>query len=386
TYSWSPSIGNTASVNNLAPGTYDVTVTPSGGCPVSSSATITEPPLLSVVATSSPGVVCEGGQVTLNAVANGGTPNYSFEWIPGGLSGSTQILSPTSSAGYTVEVTDQNGCTATATTSFAFSPQLLVEIDSDISSGCEPLCVDFTDLTIAPQPIAISSWLWDFGDGGFSQEQNPAHCFQDGVFAINLTVTTSDGCTSTSASPLLMDAWPAPQADFTFTPSKPDVENPEVRFINLSTGSNQWLWNFGDVGNSFSNIENPFFIYADTGTYVVSLVATSDLGCTDTSSQSLIVLPMLTFYMPNSFTPNGDGINDFFMPITMVIQPEGYLMNIFNRWGQLVFSANNPRKGWDGVDIKSSREEPMGAYSWHIQFKDKDSKIVTRTGTVLLVR
>ncbi|MFM7766864.1 MAG: gliding motility-associated C-terminal domain-containing protein, partial [Bacteroidota bacterium] len=114
--------------------------------------------------------------------------------------------------------------------------------------------------------------------------------------------------------------------------------------------------------------------------------ATSDLGCTDTSSQSLIVLPMLTFYMPNSFTPNGDGINDFFMPITMGIQPEGYLMNIFNRWGQLVFSANNPRKGWDGVDIKSGREEPMGAYSWHILFKDKESKIVTRTGSVLLLR
>ncbi|MFM7901362.1 MAG: PKD domain-containing protein, partial [Bacteroidota bacterium] len=241
TYSWSPSIANTASVNNLAPGTYDVTVTPFGGCPVSSSATITEPPLLSVIATSSPAVVCEGGQVTLNAVANGGTPNYSYEWIPGGLSGSTQILSPTSSAGYTVEVTDQNGCTATATTSFAFSPQLLVEIDSDISSGCEPLCVDFADLTIAPQPIAISGWLWDFGDGSFSQDQNPVHCFQDGAFAVNLTVTTADGCTSTSALPLLMDAWPAPQVDFSFTPSKPDMENPEVRFINLTTGSNQWL-------------------------------------------------------------------------------------------------------------------------------------------------
>ena len=385
-YSWSPAIGTAASVNNLSPGTYNVTVTPSGGCPVTSVTTITEPPLLTMIASSAPAVVCDGGQVTLSAVASGGTPNYSYEWNPGGLSGSTQLLSPTSGAAYSVEVTDQNGCTAIASTSFAVSPQLSVEIDSDISAGCEPLCVNFADLTIPPQSVVISSWLWDFGDGSSSQIQNPTHCFQDGDYEVTLTLTTSDGCTSTSASPLMMDAWSAPQADFTFTPAKPDMENPEVRFFNLTAGANQWVWNFGDAGSSVSTIENPTFIYADTGTYLVSLIATSDLGCTDTSNQMLTVLPMLTFYMPNSFTPNSDGINDVFMPISMGIQPEGYLMSIYNRWGQLVFSTNNPSKGWDGLDFKRAHEEPMGVYSWHIKFTDHDSNIVTRSGSVLLVR
>jgi len=385
-YSWSPSIGTGALIDNLSPGTYSVTVTPSGGCPVNATANITEPPLLTVNASASPAVVCKGGQVTLGALASGGTPAYSYEWNPGGLSGSVQYLSPSSGAAYSVKVTDQNGCTATASTSFAVSPEVLVEIDANNFAGCEPLCVDFTDLTVAPQPIAISSWMWDFGDGSFSQNQNPTHCFQDGVFAVNLTVTNSDGCTSTSASPLLIDAWSAPQADFSFTPSKPDMENPEVWFLNLSTGSDQWLWSFGDMANSISTIENPTFIYPDTGTYVVSLVATSNLGCKDTSSQELAVLPMLTFYIANSFTPNGDGINDIFLPITMGIEPVGYLMKIYNRWGQLAFSTDNPNRGWEGFDFKRSREEPTGAYSWQIKFKDHDSKTVTRSGTVVLVR
>ena len=154
----------------------------------------------------------------------------------------------------------------------------------------------------------------------------------------------------------------------------------------MSTGSVQWLWSFGDLANTVSTIENPTFIYADTGTYVVSVVATSNLGCNDTSSQPLTVLPMLTFYIANSFTPNGDGINDLFLPITMGIEPVGYLMNIYNRWGQLAFSTDNPSKGWDGFDFKKSREEPTGAYSWQIKFKDHDSKTVTRSGTVVLVR
>ena len=385
-YTWSPSIGTGAIVSNLSPGTYTVTVTPAGGCPISASTTITEPPLLSVTAASVPIVVCKGGEVTLNAVASGGTPAYSYEWNPGGLNGSTQLLLPSTGASYSVEVTDQNGCTAMASTSFSVSPEILVEIDADVSEGCEPLCVDFNDLTIAPQPAAISSWLWDFGDGSFSQNQNPTHCFQDGGFAVTLMVTNSDGCTSTLASPFLIDAWPVPETDFTYTPSKPDMENPDVSFLNLSTGSDQWLWSFGDMANSISTIENPTFSYADTGTYVVSLVSTSNLGCTDTSSQMLTVLPMLTFYIPNSFTPNGDGINDGFMPITMGIELDGYVFSIYNRWGQLVFSSNNPRKAWDGLNLIRGDEEPMGLYSWRVQFKDHDNNILARTGTVVLVR
>jgi gliding motility-associated-like protein len=164
------------------------------------------------------------------------------------------------------------------------------------------------------------------------------------------------------------------------------MENPDVSFLNLSTGSDQWLWSFGDMANSISTIENPTFSYADTGTYVVSLVSTSNLGCTDTSSQMLTVLPMLTFYIPNSFTPNGDGINDGFMPITMGIELDGYVFSIYNRWGQLVFSSNNPRKAWDGLNLIRGDEEPMGLYSWRVQFKDHDNNILARTGTVVLVR
>jgi len=385
-YSWSPSIGTGASINNLPPGTYNVTVTPFSGCPVSASATITEPPTLNLSASSSPVLVCNGGQLTLSAVAAGGTPGYSYDWNPGGLQGASQTFTPLSATSYTVEVTDQNGCTAMASTSFSISPELSVEINADVFEGCEPLCVDFLDLTAVPPPTAIASWLWDFGDGSFSQIQNPTHCFQGGDFSVTLMVTDTDGCSSTLTSPLQIDAWDTPESNFTYNPSKPDYENPDVRFLNLSTGSDQWLWSFGDMANTFSTIENPTFTYADTGTYVVSLIATSNLGCTDTSSQTLTVLPMLTFYVPNSFSPNGDGINDVFMPITMGIELDGYMLSVYNRWGQLVFSTDNPRRGWDGVDFKNGSKEPIGGYSWNIQFKDYDANLVSRTGTLVLLR
>lgn len=385
-YSWSSSIGTNSSVNSLSPGVYAVTVTPSGGCPVNATATITEPPALSLNATSQPAMVCSGAQVVLNALATGGVPGYSYEWNPGGLTGPTQSLSPSTGASYSVVATDQNGCSASSSVSFMISPPLTVLIESDIDEGCESLCIDFSDLTVAPPTATISNWLWSFGDGGYSQIQNPTHCFNAGSYEVSLTITNSDGCTFTVATPLTAEAWPAPDAGFTYNPSNPEISNPEVQFINQSSGATQWLWNFGDLANSFSLLDNPSFIYPDTGSYPVSLVATSDLGCSDTVTQMLTVLPTLTFHIPNSFTPNSDGVNDVFVPVCVGVKPLGYAMNIYNRWGQVVFSSDNPIKGWEGRDLNNDLDQPMGTYSWHIQFRDYDGQLLTRTGLVVLVR
>ncbi|MFN5325185.1 MAG: PKD domain-containing protein [Bacteroidota bacterium] len=386
TYDWSPLVGTGSTIGNLSPGTYSVTVTPLGGCPINASSIITEPSLLTVAATSTPSVVCNNGQVSLSAAASGGTTGYVYEWSPGAVIGSTLTITPASGASYSVLVTDQNGCTATASTAFSVSPNLTVLMDADITEGCEPLCVSFNDNTLVSQPAGISSWLWDFGDGNFSQLQNPTHCFQSDDYSTTLTVTGVDGCVYTASTPILLDVWPTPVADFIYTPTKPDISNPEVRFTNLSSGSNQWLWSFGDLTNTVSNLENPSFTYSDTGTYVVSLVATSDLGCKDQFDQSLVVLPTLTFYIPNSFTPNGDGINDVFTPVSVGIESIGYVMQIYNRWGQLVFSSDNPIRGWDGSDFNSGNELPSGVYSWNIRFKDYDDNTQLQSGVVMLVR
>lgn len=126
-----------------------------------------------------------------------------------------------------------------------------------------------------------------------------------------------------------------------------DVSNPGVNV-------DQWNWSVDGYNNTNQDFQ---YFFNDTGYYEVNLVVTNNSGCTDTSS--VVIHVMEDLVLPNIFTPNGDGTNDFFKPISSGY--DEYTLVIFNRWGQQLYSGDKASRGWDGKTI-SGKEAPEGDY------------------------
>jgi gliding motility-associated-like protein len=142
------------------------------------------------------------------------------------------------------------------------------------------------------------------------------------------------------------------------------------------------MWDFGD--STSSNLASPSHTYAQRGTYNVRLVVSAPGGCTDTTFDEIIVNPEFTLYVPNAFTPNGDGLNDNFLIYGEEIQEMN--MMIFDRWGNMVFTSTSVQEGWDGRANGGADIAQQDVYVYKIQVKDLAGKQHKQTGHVSLIR
>ncbi|MBL7953295.1 MAG: gliding motility-associated C-terminal domain-containing protein [Flavobacteriales bacterium] len=241
--------------------------------------------------------------------------------------------------------------------------------------GCAPLEVLFTDTS-----MNVLSSSWTFGDGGSGDDEVEVHTYTTpGSYDVTLTVVDLLGC---SADTLLEDAvvvGGALTAVIGATPNPTDVENTTVQLNSSgSTGDIiSWWWDLGDVSPNTSDAAELTVVFpAVEGTYPVILAVESSSGCVDTVRSSIIVTELGTIEMPNIFSPNGDGHNDRFTPLEYKGAPG--LMEIYNRWGQQVFSTRSLAQGWSGSDV------PDGTYYFVVTPDDADAE--TLTGHVTLVR
>jgi gliding motility-associated-like protein len=162
----------------------------------------------------------------------------------------------------------------------------------------------------------------------------------------------------------------------------PDVTIVEGESADLFAGgafSFEWL---PDATLDFGNVSNPVATPMVTTTYTV--IGTSANGCTDTAMVTVTVLPMSHLYVPNAFTPNNDGLNDVFRVI-----PDGsfdtILLQVFNRWGELVFESNHVNDGWDG-NFKNHPQE-IGTYVYHVVATDNETlQTIELKGNITLLR
>jgi gliding motility-associated-like protein len=257
------------------------------------------------------------------------------------------------------------------------NPSPNINFTADPFNGCEPLLVNFIDNTTP----AIQIWSWNFGDpssGNTSTEQNPSHLFGNaGVYNITLTATTTDGCTSSYTYENMITVYPQPVADFYAKPGVVLVQNPTISFIDQSTGASYWDWTFGDpesgAGNTSAD-ENPSHTYSGEGIYNVLLtVANYNNTCFDTTMKQVQVVDIV---IPNVFTPNSDGKNDYFHIVNIEKVTDSHLM-IFNRWGNLIFEKDGYQNDWDG------RNAPDGVYYFILNFHILKNDEMTGTVTIM---
>jgi gliding motility-associated-like protein len=285
------------------------------------------------------------------------------------------------------------GCSNTASNIISIfeSPTVGFEVSSTV--GCEFLNVIFTDTINDPNTTVE----WDFGDGETSNQPGAIdHQFVDeGCYDVSLTVTNLIGCSITLTQEDIVCVVSAPDANFFANPDSALVTEPIISFNNQSLNAYTYVWDFGDGTTSLST--NPIHEFDDVpNDYVVTLYAYNEEGCYDSVFLTVTIYEDLIFYVPNSFTPNGDGTNDIFLPIiTSGVDLKGYELSIFNRWGEEVFKTNDITQGWDGfvpdlgtlIGINPDNKAQDGTYVWKITLNALQNEGATvYTGHVNLLR
>jgi gliding motility-associated-like protein len=325
-----------------------------------------------------------------------GSNSYSWNFGDGNLSNEINAVNVFDAYGtYNVALTATDlltGCVDSVIKPLTILASPIVGFTASSTKGCVLFDVVFTD-TINAQNTSL---LWEFGDGETSfQPVAIDHQFnEEGCYDISLTVTNEVGCSSTLTKEDFVCAYELPTANFIANPDSMLVTEPNFEFTNFSSNSYTYLWEFGDGNTSLST--NPIHTYPNIpGNYVVTLYAYNELGCYDSTFFTVTVYEDIIVYVPNSFTPNGDGTNDIFLPIiTSGLDEKKYTMYIFNRWGDIVFESHNPNEGWDGSypDVLEhlngmNNYAQDGVYTWKIIFNgSQNEEALEKIGHVNLLR
>ena len=392
-YTWSAgatSSGvNSATVTAATTSTYTVTGT-SLGCSSTTVSTVTVNPL-PIATVSGGGAVCVGITTPSINISLTGTGPWNITYTDGTNNTSvTATFTPytitaPSVGTYSVTLISNANCTGSSsgTATVAFSPTPSTAFTATPISGCAPLCVTFTDATTPAGTIV--NWNWSFGDGGSNTSQNPQHCYTSpGTYSVTLIATSGNNCSATATVANYIKVTAPPVASFSAPPTT-SVLDPTVQFSDYSTGATSWSWNFGDPNSvsDTSNAQNPSYVYPQAGTSCVLLAVNNGL-CIDSSTVCIIIEPEFTFYIPNAFSPDGDGVNDeFYGKGENIIN---FDMSIYDRWGMLIFHTQDINKHWDGKGIGSGTIVQQDVYVYSINLTDIFTKEHKYLGTVTVVR
>lgn len=364
---------NTGTTPNT--GTISVTPTLNGcaGAAISFTITISAPPIANAGTDVS---LCQGAPGG-NQIGQTPVSGCTYLWSPAGGLSDVTIANPTFSTSipgtttYTLTVTNSAGCSGTDAVTVTIYALPLVSFSSDITAGCNPQSIVFTN-----NNANSVSCIWNFqgfgtqnGCGPVTQVYNAA-----GVFDVGLTITDANGCTNSAMNTGMITIYPQPDASFSANPTQTSIVNPHIVFTNTSSSATTYSWDFGDGTTSTS--VNPAHTYPETPTsYQVMLYAMSG-PCIDSAWTTIEIQDELFYFIPNTFTPDGDEYNNVFIPVfNDSFDKQSFTMLIFNRWGEILFESHDLAVGWDGTYGGEICKEGQYTYKIVIKHRNKDKRI-----------
>jgi large repetitive protein len=310
-----------------------------------------------------------------------------FNWfIDGTITSSQQQPALTFEAigEYTVKFVSENvyGCADSSERVFEVFPPVAAAFDSDVQSGC----VDF-DVQFFSESQNAEFLQWNFDDGTVVSEYAPDHTFTEpGLYDIELIATSPDGCRDTLVRHNMIEVHGLPSADFSFTPEKTSIYFPDVQFFNESPEAVAVRWRFGT--GATSEAMNPVYTFPHAGEWPVTLTVTNIYGCESSLTQTVVVDNEFYVFVPNAFSPDGDGLNETFGPVFEGEEfIERYDFYVFNRWGIQMFHTEDPRMHWTGNTGNGGHYVQNDAYTYRIimKFKDNPTEKVLE-GSITIVR
>lgn len=272
------------------------------------------------------------------------------------------------------------GCIKTFTDSVFLSVTPIADFSLVQNEFCigDSIPVAFTNLS---QSGLIYSW--DFGDGKGSTLENPTNVYQSiGTFDIAFTVSDTVGCFDTELKPSLITILPSPFADFSPRDTTISSLFPHLTFVSKAQNDFTSVFTTGN-GDTFNPFVREEYTYNADGYFYPKLVVSNPVGCTDTAEGRVYVEPEFPVYIPNSFTPNDDGLNDIFKPV--LLESISYNFMVFNKWGELVFQTNDVEEGWDGK-YKTGEYLAPEVYVYRVEYSSPKKLDQIHQGHITLIR
>jgi gliding motility-associated-like protein len=322
----------------------------------------------------------------------GGIAPFSYEWSYNGnvVSSNPQFtFQPQTSGTACLIVTDANGDTLSECLDIVITPSVNPQISFLDTLLCWPesftLINETNQNTFTSQSWFVNNVLYS------NQESVVFNPIQPGTYSVELQLTNSLGCVYDTLISNALISLPSPQAGFSASPTIVQVDNPLVSFTDQSLGEiSSWNWTF-TVPPSIetSTLQNPEFLFPNTigGDYEVQLVVSNAYGCSDTLTGIITVFENYTLFIPNSFSPDGNEFNNLFLVYGYGIETSNFQLEIYNRWGELIFVSNNPEIGWDGSLGIKGEMAPIGTYTYYLSYQLKNqAELKSISGHVNLIR
>lgn len=377
TYTWSANAGGvnttTVSVNPATTTVYTVSGT-NNGCDNATQVTVTVNPTPTVAVSASSGTICAGQGTTLSAA---GATNYT--WSPGGSTSSGVSVSPATNTTYTV-TGEAAGCTATSTVEVVVNPTPTLGGTPVLDSAlCGMSTGAVTGINVTGGTPAYT-YQWYNGSTPITGATGDSLTnLAAGTYSV--VVTDANSCVATGGTSVF--TIPGTGAvTAAITPAITQGQAPlNVTFTNGSSGASSYVWNFGNGSNSVA--QNPSTaVYMNAGTYTVTMLAANG-SCLDTAMAIVIVDDATSLIIPNIFSPNGDGTNDEFYVFNTGLNT--LTCEIYNRWGQKMYTLNSPQERWDGRGLNGERASE-GTYYYILKAVGTDGVTHEQEGYVTLVR
>jgi gliding motility-associated-like protein len=326
-------------------------------------------------------VSCKSKTIKFDNTSIGGF-DYFWDFGVNGITTDTSTaFSPTytytDTGTYKVKLLVNKGSTCPDTISKIVKVYPTFEADFDYFGLLCPLSpMNFTDKSSSTFDV-VNLWKWNFDDGTTSADQNPQHYFPNigKQFNVRLISGNKFGCRDTVSKTLEI-----PKVQVSAGNDTVIVKNIPLQLNGK--GASNYIWTPATkLDNPFVN--NPIFISSDTGKFEYILQGTTNNGCVGNDTINIIVAWGPYLSVPNAFSPNGDGLNDYFR-----ILAAGFTkinaFKIFDRWGKMVYSSTNFKIGWDG--FTNGRRCEVGTYFWFLEAVDLEGKTKSLKGDVTLVQ
>lgn len=257
---------------------------------------------------------------------------------------------------------------------------------SNVTTGCAPLNVQFNSSSAS----ALSSCIWSIdgqnvgnGCGSFNYNFQSAGCF-----TVALTSTDGNGCVNSVSQTDLVCVDLFPVAAFQWSPITPSLNNPLVEFINLSLGNTTNQWN---VNGELSGNTDTQYSFSETigSSFEACLEVSNQYGCADSVCYTVFVNREEMVFVPNSFSPNDDGLNDVFFPVLsgFNLNEIQYEFGIYNRYGERIFYSQDPEQAWIGNAFGNDYYAQIDGYTWSLQITtSSSSEPIELMGSVVIIR
>lgn len=311
---------------------------------------------------------------------NQSTGGFSYDWDFGVQGATSNEFEPTytypDTGTYLVKLVVNRGSTCADSITRLVKVYPSFKADFQVSGlHCPGTPLQFTDLSSSTYK-PINSWLWNFGDGQGTSDENPTHAYAVGnEYNVTLIAKNIKGCTDTASQSISIEKFRPFGGDDTII-----VAGEIINFD--ASGGLEYTWTPATNLN-FGNIANPTGSYPDTGHFNYNVHIKSETGCEGDDSVKVWVVSQPSYFVPNAFTPNGDGLNDLLRPIAIGYSANNYF-KVFNRFGEVVFYSKDFKEGWNGT--YKGQVADVGTYFWELSVTNRFGKKEFYKGDVTLIR